>query len=125
MQENEDIIKVLKIIQAINKQNKSDNIVVKEYSNPNIRSIKVAIPYMSIQQQKPLYIMLKIMEINEYITKYRELSTATIENNSDFRRGVLMALREQVTDEQKRVIDTFIKMFEISKAMNMEMNQNA
>ena len=123
MEDKKDIVKLLRLVKAIGKSNEQRKNPVSENKNPTIRSLKAALPYFEIDQQRNMAVIIKVMEINEMLSQYRRLAQGNTKYEADFNKALIMALREQVSDEQKKFIDMFVKIFEINRAMEVQNNE--
>ncbi len=90
----------------------------EEILTPELKSIKAAIPYLDIRYQKTIGVLIKFIEIQKLMENYgyRMLNINT-ENNKNWRKDMLLAIRVHMTEDKKNMIDMLIKFLDMKDIM--------
>lgn len=88
-----------------------------DLQTPAIRTIKAAIPYLEFEYQKNMGVLVKIIELDNLMKKYKSAAVEMQSNNVDWRRGMLLSIKPQMNYEKQKVIEMIIKFMDLKEIM--------
>jgi len=114
------------IKEEIKKEKKEDdhigNYIIpfdEEIQTPAIKTIKAAIPYLEYKYQKNMGIMVKIIELDNLIKKYKDISSSGKNNDESWRKNMLISIRKYTSKDKQPIIDMIIKIMDINDIMKV------
>lgn len=122
------IVNLIKIMSEINKVNKEINSddesiyekkeIISEFEQdlqtPAIRTIKAAIPYLDFEYQKNIGIMIKIIELDNLIKKYRNTAATMDTGKKDgWQKDMLLAMKSELDKKNQYYIDMLVRFMDI------------
>jgi len=91
----------------------------EEIQTPAIKTIKAAIPYLEYKYQKNMGIMVKIIELDNLIKKYKDVSSSGKNNDESWRKNMLISIRKYTSKDKQPIIDMIIKIMDINDIMKV------
>lgn len=90
----------------------------EELQNQDIKMIKSIIPYMNINQQKIIGVLVKFMEIKNLLEKKEEdIVAIQSENINQWYRNVLMSVQPYCPEDKKHILNIMMRMLELKKIL--------
>lgn len=107
------------------KENTAPKRLFDEIENPAIRAIKSAIPYLDFEYQKNLGVMIKIIELDNLIKKYKDttLQTASVKEKG-WQKEMLLAMKPELDEKKQYFIDMFLKIIDMKEIMDLMKTAN-
>ncbi len=131
----DNVLEMIELLKEKNKNVKSktkemerklpDTNFMDDVSPPAIRSIKSCIPYLEEKYQRNVALIVKFIELQTLMDKYKFVSTETKnKGNENWKKGMLLAVKAHMPDNQKQKADTLIQMMELQDVFNLMQNIN-
>ena len=100
--------------------------VTKYFDDPihtnSIKNLKAMIPYVDAQYQKNLAIFIKLIELQKVVEMYdsQEVSILSVGegDGTDWRRGMLAAVRNHSSEDKQQMIDMIMSLMDIKEVMD-------
>ncbi|MCL2592471.1 MAG: hypothetical protein FWD82_03805 [Defluviitaleaceae bacterium] len=99
--------------------NKNEKYFDERLISPEIKAIKVAIPYLSDRHQKVLAPLIKVIEAKSIIQKYSVPNYEAFENKSHSPKDMLIAIKPHVDENKQQIIDMFIKIINTKETIDL------
>lgn len=120
----EKILNVMKIVNNINNSNEnienknlpSTEVVEAMDGTTALKRIKDAIPFLDMPYQRNIGLIVKFMEIEKLVNNFKAMSVSGNRDNG-IKKQMLMAIRPELDDRKKKMVDVFVKVMEITDIM--------
>lgn len=91
----------------------------EELQTQDIKIIKSVIPYMNINQQKSIGVLVKLMEIKILLEKNEDeqIVTAQSEDDSQLHRDILMSIQPYCSKDKQNMLNMILRMLEMKKIL--------
>lgn len=91
----------------------------EELQTQDIKIIKSVIPYMNINQQKSIGVLVKLMEIKILLEKNEDeqIITAQSEDDSQLHRDILMSIQPYCSKDKQNMLNMILRMLEMKKIL--------
>lgn len=101
---------------------KEEKYYVQPFDNdlqtPAIRTIKAAIPHLEYKYQKNMGILVKVIELDNLLKKYKNMTVEVQSNvNADWRKGMLLSIKPQLDYKKQQMIEMLIKFMDLKDIM--------
>jgi hypothetical protein len=88
--------------------------------SPALRSMKAALPFIELRYRRPLSVFIKLIEIQKLMDVYSDALVAIgDQTGTDWRRGMLYAMRSSVAEDKKGMIDTLLQLMDMRQFLNV------
>lgn len=91
--------------------NKNENVALfKPFEDEStaLRTIKAALPFLDLKYQRNLGILVKFIEMDNLLKKYKNMTVEAQSTNVDWRRGMLNSIKQQIEPKKQKIIDFMI-----------------
>lgn len=123
------MMKMFKAVSALNNLDKEDESKKEEINNyvqpfdeqfqtPAIKTIKAAIPYLEFPYQKNMGILVKIIELDSLMKRYKTMAVNSQSQNNNWKKGMLLSIKPQMNEEKQKIIEMIIKIMDIKEIMD-------
>ncbi len=86
---------------------------------PALQSIKAALPYLEFKYRRNLAIFIKLIEIQRLLDAYgNAVSSIQTGSGGDFRRAILQCMRPYLSDSNRRMLDSMLKIMDIRNLLS-------
>lgn len=129
----DNILQMIELLKEKNKNVRSDTKemekkvpdtnFIDDVSPPAIRTIKSCIPYLEEKYQRNVALIVKFIELQTLMDKYKFVTNKTREDtNGSWKKGMLLAVKSHMDDEQKKKADILIQMMELQDVIKLMQN---
>ena len=112
--------------QDIEGENKKEEIRVQNFlddkiETTEIRMLKSAIPFLQQEHQRNFAIFIKMMEMKKVLEYYNnaEPRISSVETESDWRKGMLTAMRPHLQAERQAMLDTMLRFMNLKEMLSI------
>ena len=106
----------------------SENITYDDLvQTKNVQILKSIVPYLELRTQKPMALMIQLMEFQNARKAFSEqnsrLSACSLPGGTDRRSAMLNAVRQYCPPKEQETIDTLINLFCVMENYDLLNNQ--
>ncbi len=98
--------------------------ILEEINTPSIKTIKSCIPYLEEKYQKNVALFIKVIELQTLMDKYQEVAIQNRSSNKNWKKGMLLAIKSNMGEEQKKKADMIIQMLELQDVFKLMQGNN-
>jgi hypothetical protein len=136
MEELMKTFQMLQSLQGASSYGDSDTYANKDYGYssynmlelyPNLKAVQSAIPFLEVNQQRTLNIIIKFLEIKQLEKTYKNIeSTSSVYKNPNWKYDMIKAMKPHLNDSKKNNIDMLLNIIEMKSMLkNLEtINKN-